>query len=69
MVELEEGNTTNEVDEQNVNQNEPNNTNTTTVPDKPKQVVNIPYYIKVNYGANVVTVYKKDSAREVYSSS
>lgn len=33
-----------------------NNTNS-----EPKKQVNAPYYIKVNYGANVVTVYKKDS--------
>ncbi len=29
--------------------------------------VNIPYYIKVNNGANVVTIYKKDSKRKIYS--
>ena len=27
------------------------------------------YYIKVNYGANVVTIYKKDSSRSIYSAS
>jgi len=26
-----------------------------------------PYYIKVNNGANVVTIYKKDSKRKIYS--
>lgn len=27
------------------------------------------YYIKVNYGANVVTIYKKDSSRRIYSAN
>lgn len=53
-VELE-GEPENQVNEQGEN-SENNNTNTTT---KPK-VVDAPYYIKVNYGANTVTVYKKD---------
>ena len=39
-----------------------NNTNKDLI----KQQVDIPYYIKVNYQENVVTVYKKDSSRELY---
>lgn len=44
--------------------NETNITNNDT-----KSNVNIPYYIKVNNDANVVTVYKKDSFRKLHSSS
>lgn len=32
-----------------------------------KPIVDAPYYIKVNNQANVVTVYKKDSNRKIYS--
>ena len=39
---------------------------TPTPTDKAKD---IPYYIKVNYGANVVTIYKKASNRRIYSAS
>lgn len=39
----------------------------TTIPaDKQKEPA---YYIKVNYGANVVTIYKKASNRRIYSAS
>ena len=33
------------------------------------QKSNSPYYIKVNYGAQVVTIYKKDLKRKLYSST
>lgn len=55
--------------------NDPSDLNNVTQPnevqnqvnvEKPKPV-NIPYYIKVNNSANVVTVYKKDSKRKIYS--
>lgn len=42
----------------------------TTTPDNNKTTNNqkdIPYYIKINNQANVVTVYKKDSSRKLYS--
>lgn len=55
-VELEEENKV-----QNNNQSNETNTNTNVSVTEPKKPVNAPYYIKVNYGANVVTVYKKDS--------
>ncbi|MCI8397211.1 MAG: L,D-transpeptidase [Clostridia bacterium] len=54
-VELEGEEPINQVNNQDEN-SENNNTETTT---KPKPV-DAPYYIKVNYGANTVTVYKKD---------
>lgn len=38
----------------------------TPSPTSNSQQVETPYYIKVNYGANVVTVYKKDSNRKIY---
>lgn len=60
QVELEGENNTNEVNEPTVQPNESGENNNTNTQTKPK-VVNAPYYIKVNYGANVVTVYKKDS--------
>ena len=31
--------------------------------------VDTPYYIKINYGENVVTVYKKDKNRRIYRAS
>lgn len=58
QVELEGENNTNEINEPNTEPNKSNEQNNTQT--KPK-VVDAPYYIKVNYGANVVTVYKKDS--------
>ncbi len=58
QVELEGENNTNETNELNTVTNESSAKNDTNT--KPK-VVDAPYYIKVNYGANVVTVYKKDS--------
>ena len=44
--------------EQNIDKN--NNTINNQTPSKEKEEGN-PYYIKVNYGAQVVTIYKKDS--------
>lgn len=49
-------------------ENNENNQNNKSKPDKPK-VVDSPYYIKVNNQANVVTVYKKDTKRKLYSTS
>lgn len=60
QVELEGENNTNEVNEPTVEPNESGKNNNTNTQTKPK-AVDAPYYIKVNYGANVVTVYKKDS--------
>lgn len=57
-VELDGENQINEVDETN-NKNMNTNNNTDV---KPK-TVDAPYYIKVNYESNVVTIYKKDSKR------
>ena len=58
VVGIDEKNETNE----NVNNEntETNNTKVETKPETPKKQ-EIPYYIKVNNTANVVTVYKKDS--------
>ncbi len=59
------------VNENNVTNNTNTNTNTNTqtnLPDKPK-VVDAPYYIKVNHTANVVTIYKKDNNRTIYSAN
>ncbi len=35
----------------------------------PTPEVDAPYYIKINYTANVVTVYKKDASRKTYSAN
>lgn len=56
LVGIDEKNDTNEVNETNDEQ-------------VAKPSVDAPYYIKVNNQANVVTIYKKDSKRKVYSSS
>ena len=63
-VELEGENNPTDINNIDTNQNENPNQNNVEQP-KP---VNIPYYIKVNNQANVVTVYKKDSKRKIHSS-
>lgn len=58
--ETQQPNETNEANQTKTTNNSDNKTNTTTNSNT-KKVVDTPYYIKVNYKANVVTVYKKDS--------
>lgn len=48
------------------NVSQPNEVQNGVNTEQPKPV-NIPYYIKINNQANVVTVYKKDSKRKIYS--
>lgn len=48
------------------NVSQPNKVQNEVNTEQPKPV-NIPYYIKINNQANVVTVYKKDSKRKIYS--
>lgn len=54
-------------DKTNVNNAVSNETTTLKDNKLPTKAVDIPYYIKVNTEANVVTVYKKDSGRKLYS--
>lgn len=61
-VELEDNNITNEVNE--INTSNVTNTNTNTSNNTKPKKADAPYYIKVNYQANVVTVYKKDKSGE-----
>lgn len=62
MVELEE-------EKEDKTKPEENAENNNSVANKEPKPVETPYYIKVNYGANVVTVYKKDKARKIYYSN
>ena len=56
-----ETNQKNEEEQTKTTNNSDNKTNTTTN-NNTKKVSDLPYYIKVNYKANVVTIYKKDDS-------